>query len=154
MTPTGIIGIIISGLVLLSAWVSPRLFRIFILILSFLLGAVVVTSITIWLWTLDHPVFALPLLSIAALGGFLLLHKRRAVIFWAIATFYLILAFPFPRASPLLLGVPGGIMTLLVARRVIENFRTPKTTGGKAALIGVLLMLGFTVVLLYCGFTS
>lgn len=129
---TGIILILVTGLATLTGWVSPRLFRLLMLILSFVVGAVVVTSTGFWFWTLGHPVFALPVLSIAMLGAFLFVIKRRALVLWAIATLYLILVLPIPEASPVLLGVPGGVMAWFVTRRVIEEIRNRRTKTGQS----------------------
>jgi hypothetical protein len=132
MNHTGTIGAIIGGLVLLSAWVSPRLFRSFVLILSFIMGAVAATGIALWFWLYGRAMFALPVLSIAALGGFLLLFRRRVFVFWATATLYLVLVFPFVEFWHVLLGVPGGVMALFVARRVIEGIRKRRMRLGKS----------------------
>jgi small-conductance mechanosensitive channel len=127
MTLTGLAWIIVGSLVLLSKWKSPRLFRIFVLIISFLLGAAAVVLLNWSLWDLEAPVLALPVLSLTTLAGFLLILKRRVFVCWIIATIYVILVLPMPEASPLLLGVPGGALAWFGAQRVIDTIRNRTT---------------------------
>lgn len=121
---------LVALLVVVSAFKSPRLFRVFLRILGTIFGMVATVWLSITCWDNNLKIIILPILTLLGLFVYLLAFKRLTALVLSLVTIiFLILVLPLGVAFE---GLVGAFLGWLAIGIVFSKVRKNSQSGSNA----------------------